>query len=428
VAPILIFYYVLLLTFSRQYVSQRDVNEQSRVVNYFLEGKTFATSTPSYPGHANGITPLMLAATLSTPDAVKMLLEHGASLSSLNSWQRTALHMAAEVGCLDSIHALLAAGAAPSGQDVYMRTPLMTACCCGKDAFVSVLAKAETKINMTDINGQSALHLAMNCRPVTFLTLLDLGWDPYLQDTQGNTPISLALHSEQLRSWACNYDFDWTSLWNTLAIVADGNPLSILPLTFHSRVKMLIKRLPPSLVIRFFEIETVGKPQGLIMRKPLCEAASSGKTCIMEILICAGADVNSPDAHLGTPLIIASLSGQLEAVKLLVRHGANVFFFGHGPFANAVHAAASTGRDEVLDWLLSKRYTEQGKIKDNAEQSRHVVHPWSGVCYLGIPIGEAWKRQRGQSLWEYLLFMEKVKEHWRAMVPPSEMKKVSLVF
>jgi len=398
------------------------------VTNYFLEGKTFATSTPTHPPYTDGTTPLMLAAKLGKPNALKILLEHGASPSFQNNEQATPLHLAAASGCLESVHALLAAGAATSTQDYCMRMPLMIACIWGKHDMVSLLAQVTTRRDAVDMYGKSALHFTKTCRPATFMALLDLGWDPYLRDMTGDSPISTALQSEQLRPWACNHNFDWMTLWDHLAINARQNPLAIYRKTSASGIRMLLKRLPPSLVRRLLETENVDGSLASIRRKPLCGAARWGKTRIMEVLIDAGANINSQDARLGTPVIIATSMGHLNAVKLLVRRGAHVFSFGHGPYTSAVHAAASTGRDEVLQWLLSKRYTDQGKITNAAEASERETKPWSGVRCLSIPIGDAWKRQRGQGLWEYLLFMEREKKNWRRMVVRSELEKVALVF
>jgi ankyrin repeat protein len=127
----------------------------------------------------------MLAAALGKPNAVKVLLKHGASPSSSDKLQWTALHWAASSRCLGSARALLAASAAPDVRDMKTATPLLVACRGGHDKIVSLFAEFETTPHKLDLYGRSALHDAAESSPAAFQTLLQLGWDPYLLDTHG---------------------------------------------------------------------------------------------------------------------------------------------------------------------------------------------------------------------------------------------------
>lgn len=57
---------------------------------------------------------------------------------------------------------------------------------------------------------------------------------------------------------------------------------------------------------------------------PLREAALSGNTQIITLLLDAGSPVDPADSYDLTPLMMASLNGQVDAVKLLIARGANV--------------------------------------------------------------------------------------------------------
>jgi ankyrin repeat protein len=64
-----------------------------------------------------------------------------------------------------------------------------------------------------------------------------------------------------------------------------------------------------------------------------------------------GADVNNQNNDEGiTPLMAASVEGNLETVKLLIEHGAKVNHMAHGN--NALISAAGAGRRQVYEYLL----------------------------------------------------------------------------
>ena len=54
------------------------------------------------------------------------------------------------------------------------------------------------------------------------------------------------------------------------------------------------------------------------------DAAALGKTNIVQILIANGATVNARDSNGRTPLMWASMQGQIEAVRVLLASGADV--------------------------------------------------------------------------------------------------------
>jgi len=55
-----------------------------------------------------------------------------------------------------------------------------------------------------------------------------------------------------------------------------------------------------------------------------CQAASSGHVRILELLIKKGININEGDYDKRTPLHVASAANQLETVRVLLDHGANV--------------------------------------------------------------------------------------------------------
>jgi len=68
---------------------------------------------------------------------------------------------------------------------------------------------------------------------------------------------------------------------------------------------------------------TLSEPKNGEKETQLHEAASTGNTALIKQLIEGGSDINGLDEHGRTPLICASASGQLDAVKTLVRFKAD---------------------------------------------------------------------------------------------------------
>ena len=57
---------------------------------------------------------------------------------------------------------------------------------------------------------------------------------------------------------------------------------------------------------------------------PLLMASQIGDSAIIEVLLKAGADAKTATTNGTTPLMFAAASGRVEAVKLLVAHGADI--------------------------------------------------------------------------------------------------------
>lgn len=111
------------------------------------------------------------------------------------------------------------------------------------------------------------------------------------------------------------------------------------------------------------EIEAQGfqfSPQGFI------NATESGKLDIIGLFLSAGADVDTLDDRVWTPLMIASCNGSERAVKLLIKSGANV---NHqdGAGYSPLHWAAFYGFSKIVSLLLKKQ----------ADVDAHSNHGWT---------------------------------------------------
>lgn len=79
-------------------------------------------------------------------------------------------------------------------------------------------------------------------------------------------------------------------------------------------------------------------------------ACSKGHTAVMDVLLNAGADINSKDDQQRTPLMLAAMAGQLSAVKLLCHRQALTSCPDAGQ-RNAAELAAAAGQEDTASFL-----------------------------------------------------------------------------
>ncbi|XP_029414483.1 ankyrin repeat and SOCS box protein 3 isoform X1 [Nannospalax galili] len=83
-------------------------------------------------------------------------------------------------------------------------------------------------------------------------------------------------------------------------------------------------------------------------------AASQGHWKIAQILLEAGADPNATTLEENTPLFVAVENGQIDVLRLLLRHGANVNGSHSMCGWNSLHQASFQGNVEIIKLLLRK--------------------------------------------------------------------------
>lgn len=111
------------------------------------------------------------------------------------------------------------------------------------------------------------------------------------------------------------------------------------------------------------EIELQGvpySPQGFI------KAAESGKRDVIALFLSSGANIDTYDERLWTPLMISSFNGDEEMAALLIRSGANIHHRDGAGYA-PLHWAAFNGFSQVVKLLLSK----------HAEVNARSNHGWT---------------------------------------------------
>src|SRR5213593_97470 len=240
--------------------------------------------------HPEGETPLMAASRTGKLDAVELLLEAASDPNAADSYQNeTALMWAAEEGHVDVVNALLAAGANPNTKahvsELTKRknadhptggfTALMFAVRNGHENVVRALVKGGADLKATNGDGVTATSIAIvNDRFDLAQTLLDLGADP----NDGALFFAVDMHDATTDMHA-----------------HDGSRLRAVhpnQLTALDLVKLLLER-------------------GADPNKPFVGQ-------IHNTSLCCDAEQNA------SPFFRAAIAADVEALKLMIKHGAQL--------------------------------------------------------------------------------------------------------
>ena len=93
---------------------------------------------------------------------------------------------------------------------------------------------------------------------------------------------------------------------------------------------------------------------------------------LLLLLCCCRSQVNPGDRHGSTPLHLAAGQGEVEAMRLLVKHGADVEHQTIGK-ATPLHVAASVGQLEALKFLTQDSVLADLMAEDAGLSTPHAV-------------------------------------------------------
>lgn len=277
--------------------------------------------------HPDGETPLMAAARSGRVDAVRLLLEAGADANAGTYQDETALMWAAAEGHAEVIQALLDAKADPNRKarvtTIQERkhadhptggfTALMYAARNGHDAAVKTLIKGGADPNVTNGDGATAMMIAIvNDRLDLARTLLDLGADA----NDGSLYFAVDMHDA-----------------TTDMRARDGSRL----------------RADHPNTLTALDLITVLLERGADPNKPFVGQLHS-------TTLCCGEEVNA------SPFFRAAIAADVAALKLMLKHGAQVEWTptevkkeGRAGGAGGGRGNANVGRTPIMVALTGGR-------------------------------------------------------------------------
>ena len=288
-------------------------------------------------------TPLMWAAAENQPAMVKLLVEHGAKVnarSSVNNWER-------------QVTAEPRMQARPSGGF----TPLLYAARKGCLECAEILVKAGADKDLTDPDDVSPLLLAtLNFNFDVAAFLVKQGANVNKWDTWGRSPIYAVVDMNTLPTGgrADRPSLDKTTGLKLIEVLLDAG----------ANPNLQLKLFPPYRSLR----DDRGADTLLsVGTTPLIRAAKAGDVEAMKLLIAHGANVDLPTAAGITPLMAAAGNGSsnldtrgrykseeqaIEAVELLVKSGADINARDRSG-QTALHGAATWGWNGLVKSLAA---------------------------------------------------------------------------
>ncbi|XP_037120503.1 serine/threonine-protein phosphatase 6 regulatory ankyrin repeat subunit A isoform X3 [Syngnathus acus] len=262
----------------------------------------------------NKQTPLMLAVLNGHTECVYSLLSQGANVQVQDCWGRTALHRGAVTGQEECVEALLQRGASACVKDIRGLSPLHLASACGRVGVLGAMLQAPGTSNallqQTDNKGYTPLH-----------------WACY---SGCDACVELLLEQEAFRK-------------------IKGNTFSPLHCAVMNDNEGVAEMLIDSLGANIID-STDSKG-----RSPLHAAAFADRVECISLLLSHRAQANIADTHTRrTPLMMAALNGQTNAVEVLVSSSKADFALQDIDRNTALHLACSKGHETCALLILEK--------------------------------------------------------------------------
>ena len=276
----------------------------------------------------------------SDPAVCRVLIDAGADLHTKNEMRLSPLHSACDSGALDVVKMLVEAGAGvrdtsnDQGHTCLFRAARQR----HTDIVRYLVGLPEVDVNHRDTSNHTALHYAVGNEADVLQVLIDAGADIDAQSIVGYSSLHYACESGELdvvkmlvRAGAGVRATDDEGFTCLHFAVCHG----------HTDIVRYLVGLP--------EVDV--NHQNVTNNTALHYPVMNEDTDMMQVLIDAGADVDTQRNDGYTPLHSACASGSLDVVKMLVEAGAGVRTTANGG-CTCLILAARFGHTETVRYLV----------------------------------------------------------------------------
>lgn len=274
-------------------------------------------------------------------DTFYFLLEKGIDISAKDNLGNTPLHAAASYNKPWSVHLLMQKGFDINVKNNLGETPIQIAVKSKNCDVLKYLAKHDADIHVCDAEGNTLMHLAAQEGNITLLEYLyELGLDVNAKNNKGETALMKAIQADKYHnvSFLLQNGADFT-----MTDHAGNTPKEVALLSNNVKVLNLLENVEKDAayfnnnrlylhieqLIRQGQVESVKTLLGSVNYAKLSDtnkttllhtAAYSNNVEIMKLLISHGADINARDSYNETPLTSAIKGCANNAFHLLLSH------------------------------------------------------------------------------------------------------------
>ncbi|KAK4221973.1 ankyrin repeat-containing domain protein [Podospora fimiseda] len=292
----------------------------------------------------------------------------------------------------DAFKELLNAGALLELRDWLLRTPLLEAVSTSKVEAVQMLLQHGANPHAIDDQGMSALGLSRKAS--LFRQFLDIGLDPFYVDPSRFTPALYGLGREDTRAMVLNrLDIRNIPPLGHCSVLSDA---VIRTLEILTHLKIINRR---QLRLGRPEIVKLEPRDG---KSPLYLASEYGDLDAVRSVLRLGAQIDFADFNGDTALMIACSHGNFAVVKLLIGNGAAISYVDNktGVVRSALEEAKRF--PQIIHWLLVGKSSYRKRLEvggDETESPR--LMPWSGLWAAQLPLCRADQEWNGREFADF---------------------------
>jgi ankyrin repeat protein len=259
---------------------------------------------------------------------VRLLLDHGSNMNVQCAKMCTPLHLASFNGHSDIAELLILHGVDVDVRNEDRKTPLHMASSNGKPDTARLLAKSGSNIDSKDKDAYTLLHIAALQGHLDMVKLLvQLGTDVNARNVDEETPLDLACRDGEAD--VASFLAEQMGVGEVCCVAGTG--MTTLDTDSKNADPDIVNPSPSH-----------GQDPAFVDngRTSLLAASEEGNLDLVRSLLCHGADVKERGGFNNTPLHLASERGSLEVAKLLIKPWCGCGFPGQVGVDAVAHCVA----------------------------------------------------------------------------------------